>query len=151
MTRMHAVPRISIVQLTMRASTRIFAAATIAGLVSGCAYQLPSFAMPGSGTPPPRTDLKPRKQMPDSQRLGGTDAAGLVGLSSGPGVPYTAPPQLVAKPGEKIVTIGPDDSLLSLSRAHGVPVTMLMSSNNLTNLTLEPGQQLRIPGLGSKR
>jgi hypothetical protein len=147
MTRMHLVarlPLISAVQTKMRASSRILAAASLAALVSGCAYQLPSFVMPGSGTPPPRTDLKPRKALPDSQRLGVADPGG-------PGVPYSAPPQLIAKPGEKIVTIGPDDTLLSLSRTHGVPVTMLMSSNNLTNLALSPGQQLRIPALGPKR
>ena len=68
------------------------------------------------------------------------------------GLPYVAPkPQVVAKPGEKLVTVGPDDTLLSLSRTHGVPVTMLMSTNNLSNLTLEQGQQLRIPALGMKR
>jgi LysM repeat protein len=116
-------------------------------LTSGCAVQMPSFAMPGSGTPAPRAALTPKAPLPESQRLGASDIAG--------GVPYTAPkPQaalVVAKPGEKLVTVGPEDTLLSLSRAHGVPVTMLMSTNNLSNLTLEQGQVLRIPSLGPKR
>ncbi len=120
-------------------------------LTSGCAVQMPSFAMPGSGTPTgalaPRAELKPKAPLPDSQRLGASDLAG--------GVPYTAPkPQaapVVAKPGEKLVTVGPEDTLLTLSRIHGVPVTMLMSTNNLSNLTLEQGQVLRIPSLGPKR
>jgi LysM repeat protein len=90
-----------------------------------------------------RAELKPKAPLPESQRLG-ADMAGAV--------PYTAPkPQVVAKPGEKLVTVGPEDTLLSLSRAHGVPVTMLMSTNSLSNLTLEQGQQLRIPSLGPKR
>lgn len=113
-------------------------------LTSGCAYQMPSFAMLGSGTPTARAEVKPKVPLPESQRLGASDVAG--------GVPYTAPkPQVVAKPGEKLVTVGLEDTLLSLSRAHGVPVTMLMSTNNLSSLTLEPGQQLRIPSLGPKR
>jgi LysM repeat protein len=116
-------------------------------LTSGCAVQMPSFAMPGSGTPAPRAALAPKAPLPDSQRLGASDLAG--------GVPYTAPkPQavaVVAKPGEKLVTVGPEDTLLTLSRTHGVPVTMLMSTNNLSNLTLEQGQILRIPSLGPKR
>jgi LysM repeat protein len=113
-------------------------------LTSGCAVQMPSFAMPGSGTPAPRAELKPKAPLPESQRLGASDLAG--------GVPYAAPkPQVVAKPGEKLVTVGPEDTLLSLSRAHGVPVTMLMSTNNLSNLTLEQGQVLRIPSVGPKR
>jgi LysM repeat protein len=115
-------------------------------LTSGCAVQMPSFAMPGSGTPAPRAALAPKAPLPESQRLG-ADMAGAV--------PYTAPkPQaalVVAKPGEKLVTVGPEDTLLSLSRAHGVPVTMLMSTNNLSSLTLEQGQVLRIPSLGPKR
>jgi hypothetical protein len=112
-------------------------------MTSGCAYQLPSFAMPGSGTPAPRAELKPKAPLPESQRLG-ADMAG--------GAPYVAPrPQVVAKPGEKLITVGPEDTLLSLSRAHGVPVTMLMSTNSLSNLTLEQGQLLRVPSLGPKR
>ena len=117
--------------------------ATAGVLTSGCAVQMPSFAMPGSGAPALRAELKPKAPLPESQRLG-ADMAG--------GVPYVTPkPQVVAKPGEKLVTVGPEDTLLSLSRAHGVPVTMLMSTNNLASLTLEPGQQLRIPSLGPKR
>ena len=113
-------------------------------LTSGCAYQMPSFAMLGSGTPTPRAEAKPKAPLPESQRLGASDVAG--------GVAYAPPkPQVVAKPGEKLVTVGPEDTLLSLSRAHGVPVTMLMSTNNLSSLTLEQGQQLRIPSLGPKR
>jgi LysM repeat protein len=138
--------------------TRLYSALMIAALLtsvavttSGCVYQLPSFAMPGSGTPAPRAELKPKTTLPDSQRLGALEKTADAG---GPGVPYSAPPapaQLVAKAGEKIVTIGPDDTLLSLSRAHGVPVTMLMSSNNLSSLTLTPGQQLRIPSISPRR
>jgi LysM repeat protein len=114
-------------------------------LTSGCAVQMPSFAMPGSGTPAPRAALAQKAPLPESQRLG-ADMAGAV--------PYSAPkPQavVVAKPGEKLVTVGPEDTLLSLSRIHGVPVTMLMSTNNLSSLTLEQGQVLRIPALGPKR
>ena len=122
----------------------MFACVVTGILTSGCAYQMPSFAMLGSGTPTPRAEAKPKAPLPESQRLGASDVAG--------GVPYTAPkPQVVAKPGEKLVTVGPDDTLLSLSRAHGVPVTMLMSTNNLSSLTLEHGQHLRIPSLGPKR
>ena len=117
--------------------------AIVGVLTSGCAVQMPSFAMPGSGTPAPRAELKPKAPLPESQRLG-ADMAG--------GVPYIAPkPQVVAKPGEKLLTVGPEDTLLSLSRTHGIPVTMLMSTNNLSSLTLEQGQQLRIPSLGPKR
>jgi hypothetical protein len=131
---------------------------SVAALSSGCVYQLPGFAMPGSGTPSaelkPREPAKPRAALPDSQRLGALEKSAAKTDAGGPGVPYTAPPappQLVAKPGEKIITIGPEDTLLSLSRAHGVPVTMLMSSNNLANLSLTPGQQLRIPAIGARR
>jgi LysM repeat protein len=121
----------------------LFVCAMAGVLTSGCAVQMPSFAMPGSGTPAPRAELKPKAPLPESQRLG-ADMAGAV--------PYTAPkPQVVAKPGEKLVTVGPEDTLLTLSRAHGVPVTMLMSTNSLSNLTLEQGQVLRIPSLGPKR
>jgi LysM repeat protein len=120
----------------------LFVCAMAGVLTSGCAVQMPSFAMPGSGTPAPRAELKPKAPLPESQRL--ADMAGAV--------PYTAPkPQVVAKPGEKLVTVGPEDTLLTLSRAHGVPVTMLMSTNSLSNLTLEQGQVLRIPSLGPKR
>jgi LysM repeat protein len=120
---------------------------TLAGVsTSGCAVQMPSFAMLGSGSPAPRTELKLKAPLPESQRLG----ADLAGAE-----PSTPPKQqaapVVAKPGEKLVTVGPDDTLLSLSRAHGVPVTMLMSTNNLNGLSLEQGQQLRIPSLGPKR
>jgi LysM domain len=115
-------------------------------LTAGCAVQMPSFAMPGSGTPAPRAALlAPKAPLPESQRLG-ADMAGAV--------PYTAPKAqaiVVAKPGEKLVTVGPEDTLLGLSRTHGVPVTLLMSTNNLSGLTLEQGQVLRIPSLGPKR
>jgi LysM repeat protein len=83
--------------------------------------------------------------LPESQKLG-ADMAGAM--------PYTAPKPataVVAKPGEKLVTVSPEDTLLGLSRTHGVPVTMLMSTNNLSSLTLEQGQVLRIPSLGPKR
>jgi LysM repeat protein len=130
-------------KLDLHGTFAIMTAIAVGISISGCAYQLPSFAIPGSGTPAPRAELKPKAPLPDSQRLG-ADMAG--------GVPYVAPkPQIVAKPGEKLVTIGPDDTLLSLSRTHGVPVTMLMSANNLSNLTLEQGQILRIPAIGPKR
>jgi LysM repeat protein len=126
----------------------VLAGLVFSGMASGCAYQLPSFVMPGSGTPStpvPRAELKPKTQMPDSQRLGATD------VTPAGGVPYKAPPpQLVAKPGEKIITISPDDTLLSLSRSTGVPVTLLMSSNNLSTLTLTPGQELRIPSINAR-
>jgi LysM repeat protein len=122
----------------------MFASVMTGVLTSGCAYQMPGFAMLGSGTPSPRAELKPKAPLPESQRLGASDVAG--------GVPYTAPkPQVVAKPGEKLITVGPEDTLLSLSRVYGVPVTMLMSANHLSSLTLEQGQQLRIPSLGPKR
>jgi LysM repeat protein len=122
----------------------MFACAMAGVLTSGCAVQMPGFAMPGSGTPAPRAELKPKAPLPESQKLGASDLAG--------GVPYVAPkPQVVAKPGEKLVTVSPEDTLLGLSRAHGVPVTMLMTTNNLSSLTLEQGQVLRIPSLGPKR
>jgi LysM repeat protein len=140
-----------------RAVARATLISGVALLSSGCVYQLPGFVMPGSGTPsaelkplPP----KPKSPLPDSQRLGAIEKTADRPDAGGPGVAYSAPPappQLVAKPGEKIVTIGPDDTLLSLSRTHGVPVTMLMSSNNLSNLMLTPGQQLRIPAIGTRR
>jgi hypothetical protein len=119
---------------------RALSGSLIAGLCSGCVMQLPAFVMPGSGTPEPRADIGARIAK-DQHALGAAAVPGKATPVSGPNF------KAALKPGEKMITVAPGDTMLAISRTHGIPVTLLMSANRLSDLTLTPGQQLLIPSL----
>jgi hypothetical protein len=122
----------------------ILTGCALASLCAGCVMQLPAFVLPGSGTPEPRADIGARIAK-DQNALGAKAVPGKVIPVSGP----VSGPNFKAalKPGERMITVAAGETMLAVSRAHGIPVTLLMSANRLSDLTLVPGQQLLIPSL----
>jgi murein DD-endopeptidase MepM/ murein hydrolase activator NlpD len=61
-------------------------------------------------------------------------------------IPAAPPPPVWTWEGGTPITVGPGETLDSIARQHGVPVTALMEANNLTSpAQVRPGQHLVIP------
>jgi murein DD-endopeptidase MepM/ murein hydrolase activator NlpD len=61
-------------------------------------------------------------------------------------IPAAPPPPVWTWEGGTPVTVGPGETLDTIARAHGVPVSALMEANGITNpAAVHPGQHLVIP------